>query len=93
VAVCQVPRNTLDVDCLIAMENDPLMADELTKAGFECFEEKSSFRRFRHRLQPFLILDVMRVKAATFEKMWAACEDYGRTGFRCGFPLWRIFWR
>jgi hypothetical protein len=79
-------RNTLDVDCLIAIENDPVMAEELTKAGFECFEEKPSFRRFRHRLQPFLILDVMRVNALTFEKMWAACEDYDMDGIPMRIP-------
>lgn len=79
-------RNTLDVDCLTAIENDALITEELQRAGFECFEEKTAFRRFRHRLQPLLVLDVMRVNAATFAKMWAATEDYLISGVALKVP-------
>jgi hypothetical protein len=79
-------RNTMDVDCLTAIENDPAMADELGKAGFECFEEKPSFRRFRHRLDPLLVLDVMRVNASTFEKMWAGSGSYSLSGVELRVP-------
>lgn len=79
-------RNTLDVDCLVAIENDPVMAEELTKAGFECFEEKPSFRRFRHRIDPLIVLDVMRVNAATFEKMWAGSASATLSGVELRVP-------
>jgi len=79
-------RNTLDVDCLTAIENDPVVAEELEKIGFECFDEKSSFRRFRHRIDPLLVLDVMRVNANTFEKMWSASESYSIAGVDLKIP-------
>jgi hypothetical protein len=79
-------RNTVDVDCLTAVEHDAALAEELQKAGFECFEEKTSFRRFRHRIQPMLILDVMRVNAATFEKMWAGAESVELGGIELKIP-------
>lgn len=79
-------RNTMDVDCLTAIENDPAMAEELGRAGFECFEEKPSFRRFRHRLDPLLVLDVMRVNASTFEKMWAGSGSYSLSGVELRVP-------
>jgi hypothetical protein len=79
-------RNTLDVDCLIAIENDPVMAEELTKAGFECFEEKPSFRRFRHRIDSLIVLDVMRVNASTFEKMWSGSESATVSGVELRVP-------
>ncbi len=79
-------RNTMDVDCLTASENDSVIAEELTRAGFECFEEKTSFRRFRHRLDPLLVLDVMRVNATTFQKMEAAAESYVMAGVELKVP-------
>ncbi len=62
------------------------MADELSKAGFECFEEKPSFRRFRHRIDPILVLDVMRGNASTFEKMWAGSEVYTLSNIELRVP-------
>lgn len=79
-------RNTLDVDCLTAIENDAAVAEELGRAGFECFEEKPAFRRFRHRIDPMLVLDVMRVNASTFEKMWSAAESYSMAGVDLRVP-------
>ena len=79
-------RNTMDVDRLTAIENDPAMADELGKAGFECLEEKPSLRRFRHRIDPLLVLDVMRVNASTFEKMWAGSGSYFLNGVELHVP-------
>ncbi len=76
----------MDVDCLTAIENDPAMTEELGRAGFECFEEKPSFRRFRHRLDPLLVLDVMRVNASTFEKMWAGSGSYSLSGVELRVP-------
>lgn len=76
----------MDVDCLTAVENDPAMAQELGKAGFECFEEKPSFRRFRHRIDPLLVLDVMRVNASTFDRMWADSGSYTLSGVELRVP-------
>lgn len=79
-------RNTMDVDCLTAVEHDAAIGEELERAGFECFEEKTSFRRFRHRLDPLLVLDVMRVNAATFEKMRIAAVVHVVEGVELEVP-------
>ena len=79
-------RNTVDVDCLTAVENDAILTTELNRTGFECFEEKNSFRRFRHRLDPLMVLDVMRVNATTFTKMWEASESYDIGGISLKVP-------
>ena len=79
-------RNTVDVDCLTAVENDAPIGEELARSGFECFEEKTSFRRFRHPLDPLMILDVMRVNATTFEKMWAGSEPFEIHGIKLRVP-------
>ncbi len=65
-------RNTLDVDCLAALDDAAGTSDALEKAGFHCFDEMKAFRRFRHRVDPMLILDVMTVNTATFARMWEA---------------------
>ena len=73
-------RNTNDVDCMTAVEDDESISEELLRAGFECFEELPAFRRFRHRREPLLVLDVMRVDAGTFAKMWQEaqpCNPFG----------------
>ncbi len=49
-------RATLDVDCLSAVEDEAKIAEELEKAGFVCFDEKPSFRRFQHKIDPLMIL-------------------------------------
>lgn len=79
-------RNTVDVDRLIAVENDAALESELKKAGFICFEEKTSFRRFNHRLDSLMVLDVMRVNAATFTKMWDASEPFDVSGITLRVP-------
>jgi len=62
-------RATNDVDCMTAVTDDAVITEELTQAGFECFEELPSFRRFRHRREHLMVLDVMRVDANTFAKL------------------------
>lgn len=79
-------RNTVDVDCMTALENDVPLGEELTRAGFECFEEKTAFRRFRHRLDPLMVLDVMRVNAETFAKMWGASQPHELDGVPLRVP-------
>lgn len=79
-------RNTVDVDCMTALGNDVLLGEELERAGFECFEEKTAFRRFRHRLDPLMVLDVMRVNAETFAKMWDSSQPYVLDGVPLRVP-------
>jgi len=79
-------RQTLDVDCMTAADNDVLVGEDLAKAGFECFDEMSAFRRFRHRVDPFLVLDVMRVNAGTFAKMWDKSEAFAIGGVTLRVP-------
>lgn len=69
-------RNTVDVDCLAAVEDQDKLAVELGRSGFETIESNPPFRRFRHRLDPSLVLDVMRVNEETFAKMWEASQPY-----------------
>jgi predicted nucleotidyltransferase len=79
-------RNTLDVDCLTALEHEGPLSEELERAGFVCFEEKPAFRRFRHRLDELMVLDVMRVNADTFAKMWEASEPFRVDGVDLRVP-------
>lgn len=79
-------RNTVDVDCMTAVEDDESLRGELSRAGFECFEEKTSFRRYRHRLDPLMVLDVMRVSAGTFRKMWEASQPFDLDGIDLRVP-------
>ena len=72
----QFSRATYDVDCMIATEDNARFAAELASAGFECFDEKPAFRRYRHRLDPLVVLDVMRVDAATFSKMLPEAKEH-----------------
>jgi hypothetical protein len=69
-------RNTVDVDCMVSTSDDNRVGDHLERVGFECFDEMSAFRRFRHRMDPFLVVDVMRVSDSTFEKMWAEASSF-----------------
>ena len=79
-------RNTVDVDCMTAVENDVPLGAELIKAGFECFEEKPAFRRFRHKLDSLMVLDVMRVNADTFRKMWESSQTIDLSGISLRIP-------
>lgn len=79
-------RHTVDVDCMGAVEDDALIGEELRKAGFDCFDEMSAFRRFRHRLDPFLVLDLMRVNAGTFAKMWERSVPFFADGIELRVP-------
>lgn len=82
----QFTRFTADVDCMTAVENEASLSEDLARAGFECFDEKPAFRRYRHRLDPFMILDVMRVDAVTFAKMAAAAKEFAFIGIKLRAP-------
>jgi hypothetical protein len=79
-------RNTNDVDCMTAITDDAVIGQELVRAGFECFAELPSFRRFRHRLEHCIVLDVMRVDAATFAKVWDGARKFEIEGFTLHVP-------
>ncbi len=79
-------RNTLDVDCMTAVENEAALGMELIKAGFECFEEKPAFRRYRHKLDSLMLLDVMRVNADTFRRMWDVSQSIDLSGIALRIP-------
>jgi hypothetical protein len=79
-------RNTVDVDCMTAVEDDAQLGEELGKVGFECFAEMPAFRRFRHRLDAGMVLDVMRVDAGTFAKIWGASEPTNLNGIPFRVP-------
>ena len=82
----QFSRFTADVDCMTAVENEAVLDEDLVRAGFECFDEKPAFRRYRHRLDAFMVLDVMRVDAATFAKMVPAAKEFAFLGIKLRVP-------
>ncbi len=82
-------RNTNDIDCMTAVQDDEAIGEELIRAGFECFEELPAFRRFRHRLEPLMVLDVMRVDGATFAKMHASAAALEIEGLHLWAPSLR----
>ena len=69
-------RQTADVDCMTAIEDESRIADELGKAGFERFDALPAFKRYRHRVNPLLVLDLMEVDTATFKKMWDQSQPF-----------------
>ncbi len=79
-------RITHDVDCMSAVTDDAVIGEEMAHAGFECFDDNPNFRRFRHRLQPAMVLDVMRVSAATFAKVRQAAQPFEIEGRTFHFP-------
>jgi hypothetical protein len=79
-------RNTVDVDCMVSAADDQTVADRLRRVGFECFDEQVAFRRFKHNVDPFLVVDVMRVSAETFEKMWNASVLFQVAGLELHVP-------
>ncbi len=69
-------RQTLDVDCLCAMKDSESFGRSLTEAGFERFDRVGAFQRFRHRLNPFLVIDLMLVDGPTFTNLWSPAEEF-----------------
>ncbi len=69
-------RQTLDVDCLCAMEDSESFGRSLTEAGFERFDRVGAFHRFRHRLNPFLVIDLMLTEASTFTNLWRPAKEF-----------------
>jgi len=69
-------RQTLDVDCLCAAEDSDAFCISLKRAGFEQFDSVGAFCRFRHKLNPLLVIDLMMVESLTFKKLWIPAIDF-----------------
>ena len=70
-----VQRDTVDIDCLIAAERGPQLAEYLRRHGFEEMARRGSFARFRHHSLVYPFLDVMEVNSATWSKMAAGSQE------------------
>ena len=77
-------RSTVDVDCLVPVAALEDLESALNQAGFECFDRVSAFRRFRHTIEPLMVIDVMRVDQPTFDKVAAGAFPFtfGRVELR-----------
>ena len=64
-----VERQTVDVDCLVAVENRQALDAHLRAGGFERQGETAIFSRYRHPSEFVPDVDVLFVDAATFEKL------------------------
>lgn len=73
-------RQTLDVDCLCAVEDSEVFCRSLTEAGFERFDSLGAFHRFKHLLNPLLAIDLMLTEAPTFAKLWNLAKDFQIVG-------------
>jgi len=74
-----VSRQTVDVDCLIAVENREAFDEHLCSRGFRKFHETENFARYHHTSGVVPDTDVLFVDASTFEKLQA-----GSVSFRHG---------
>ena len=77
---------TADVDCLTTMEQDAFVGEELAGAGFACSAENPVWRRYMHRCDPLLVLDVMRVDASAFAGMATSAHESDFFGNRLRVP-------
>ncbi len=64
-----VARQTVDVDCLIAVENREVLDAHLRGGGFERAGETENFARYRHPSAFVPDVDVLFVDASTFNKL------------------------
>ncbi|MEI6715865.1 MAG: nucleotidyl transferase AbiEii/AbiGii toxin family protein [Verrucomicrobiota bacterium] len=79
-------RQTVDVDCMTATQDEARVSVELNNAGFEPFDRLSAFVRYRHRVNPLMVLDLMMVDAGTFEKMWLEAQSFKVADFSLRVP-------
>ena len=66
-----VTRQTMDVDCLIAVENREELDAHLRGGGFERVGQAENFARYRHPSDFVPDVDVLFVDASTFDKLRA----------------------
>ena len=66
-----VARQTVDVDCLIAVENRQAFDVHLRGGGFERQGETENFARYTHPSDLVPDVDVLFVDASTFDKLHA----------------------
>lgn len=64
-----VARQTVDVDCLIAIENRQALDAHLLGGGFERLGETENFARYSHPSDLVPDVDVLFVDAVTFDKL------------------------
>jgi len=73
-----VARQTVDVDCLIAVEHRPALDEHLCGGGFERGAETDNFARYVHRSRMVPDVDVLFVDAPTFERLQAGASPMRR---------------
>ena len=61
-------------------EHEAAVIQELARVGFEEYVSQPPFRRFRHRLEQLLMVDVMCVNSSTFAKMESAAQMFNVMG-------------
>ena len=64
-----VARQTVDVDCLVAVENRQALDAHLRSGGFERQGETENFARYSHPSHLVPDVDVLFVDASTFDKL------------------------
>ena len=64
-----VARQTVDVDCLVAVENRQALDEHLRGGGFEQTSETENFARYIHPSDMVPDVDVLFVDAPTFDKL------------------------
>lgn len=66
-----VARQTVDVDCLIAIENREALDAHLQRGGFERVDGTENFARYIHPSDLVPDVDALFVDASTFDKLHA----------------------
>lgn len=73
-----VPRQTVDVDCIVALENREAISRHVRGGGFELIHETENFNRYAHPSPMVPDLDLLFVEGPTFDKLQAQSIQTGR---------------
>jgi hypothetical protein len=64
-----VIRQTIDIDCLIAVQDQPLFEATLTAGGYQMAARTENFARFASKSSNLPEIDILFVDASTFKKL------------------------
>ncbi len=81
-----VARQTVDVDCLVAMQSREGLDTHLRQGGFQSAGESENFARYTHPSDFISDIDLLFVNAATFEKLQAGSLPLEKAGVTLRAP-------
>ncbi len=81
-----VARQTVDVDCLVAVESREALGAHLLQGGFRRLAENENFARYTHPSEFISDIDLLFVDTATFTKLEAGSLPLEKAGVTLRAP-------